>query len=375
MPPVKSVALNAMFLAPGDSGGPETYLRELVRALAGEYPNLRMTLLTTRSGARALADDGFGDLAELHGLPAEEYRRFRRQWSEQLLVQVHARRAGADLLHSLASTGPVLTPGLPSVVTLHDVTFMHIRTFGRVTTWGMTQVVTRAARDADALLAISAAARDDICATLGLDPSRFTVVPHGMEAVPRTEPADERTVRNRLRLPDGRILLCVAALRPHKNQELLIRALPGLPADVTLVLVGRHEPYADRLRELASGAGVTDRVRLAGYVSDAELERLWALAAAAAFPTRAEGFGLPILEAMARGVPVACSDIPVLREVGGDVPAYFDPADARSAATAIGTMLEDGGRGPRGIERAARFSWAEAARGTMEAYERACQRA
>ena len=154
---VKSVALNAMYLSPGDSGGPETYLRELVGALAGEYPALRIVVLTTRAGESALRTDGFAELAELRALPADEYQRLRRQFSEQLLVQFHARRERVDLLHSLGSTGPARTPGLRSVVTLHDVTFMHTETFGRVTTWGMTQVVKRAARDADSLIAVSAA--------------------------------------------------------------------------------------------------------------------------------------------------------------------------------------------------------------------------
>ena len=135
---VESVALNAMFLAPGDSGGPETYLRQLARALAAEYPGLRVTLLTTRSGARALAADGFGEFVWLRSLPAEEYRRLRRQFAEQLLVQVHAHRSGADLLHNIAGTGPICSPRLRSVATLHDVTFLHTPTFGRVTTWGMT---------------------------------------------------------------------------------------------------------------------------------------------------------------------------------------------------------------------------------------------
>ena len=370
-PPVQSVALNAMFLAPGDSGGPETYLRELVRALATEYPGLRMSVLTTGAGERSLRADGFGELAALHALPAEEYRRMRRQFAEQVLVQVHARRAGVDLLHSLASTGPVRTPGLRSVVTLHDATFMHTPTFGRVTTWGMTQVVKRAATDADALIAVSEAARDEICAALGLDPGRFTVVPHGVGAVPRAEPAPEASVRERLGLGDGPIVMCVAAVRPHKNQELLVRALPHLPDDVTVVLAGRHEGYDQQLRAVAAELGVTERLRLAGYLPDDELERLWLLAGCAAFPTRAEGFGLPVLEAMARRVPVACSDIPVLREVGGDVPEYFDHADPAAAAAAILAALGDGERGRRGVERAGRFSWADAARRTMAAYERA----
>jgi glycosyltransferase involved in cell wall biosynthesis len=365
------VAFNAMFLAPGDSGGPETYLRELVRALAGEYPDLRMTVLTTGAGHRALSADGFNEVANVRALPAEEYRRLRRQFAEQLLVQVHARRARAQVLHSLASTGPILTPGLPSVVTLHDVTFMHIPTFGRATTWGMGQVMARAARDADALIAVSAAARDEISRTLGIDPERFTVVPHGVGSPRSSEATPERELRERLRLDDRRIVLCVAAVRPHKNQELLIRALPELAGDVVLVLAGRQEPYAEGLGTLASELGVAARVRLAGYLSDDDLEGLWAMADCAAFPTRAEGFGLPVLEAMARGVPVACSDIPVLREVGADVPLYFDPADPASAATAVNALLGDGERARRGVDRAAGFSWAEAARGTMDAYERA----
>jgi glycosyltransferase involved in cell wall biosynthesis len=99
------------------------------------------------------------------------------------------------------------------------------------------------------------------------------------------------------------------------------------------------------------------------------------MAACAVFPTLAEGFGLPVLEAMARGVPVACSDLAVLREIGADVPLYFDPASAEGAAHAVAVVLDDPARGRAGIEHAKRFSWAEAARGTMGAYERALSQA
>jgi glycosyltransferase involved in cell wall biosynthesis len=369
---VDSVALNALWLAPGDSGGPETYMRELVRALANEYPGLRMVLYTTGSGERALAADGFGDLVDLRALPVEEYARVRRQVSEQLMLPIAARRAGVQLLHSLASTAPIRSFGLPTAITLHDVTFMHIATFGRVTTWGMSQVVGRAARHADALIAVSAAARDDICATLEIDPARFTVVPHGMTAGPRAEPGDEDKLRTRLGLaPSRRVVLCVAAVRPHKNQELLVRAIPHLPEDVDVVLAGRREPYAETVDRAASELGVGDRLHAPGYLADDDLERLWSIASCAAFPTRAEGFGMPVLEALSRGVPVACSDIPVLREVGGNVPRYFDPADPRAAAAAVTAALDDSERGTAGIAHAGRFSWAEAARGTMDAYERA----
>lgn len=371
---MNSVALNALWLAPGDSGGPETYLRELTRALATEYPRLRIVVFTTTSGRAALAADGYGEVADLRALPVEEYRRVRRQVSEQLLLPIAARRAGVQLLHNLASTAPIRTFGLPSITTLHDVTFMHIETFGRVTTWGMTQVIGRAGHNADALIAGSAAARDDICATLGLDPAAFTVVPHGVTPDATAAPADERDLRRRLELRDGqRVALCVAAVRPHKNQELLVRALPSLPDDVVVVLAGRREPYADQVERTARELGVADRLRLPGYLSDAELEALWRLADCAVFPTRSEGFGLPVLEAMARSLPVACSDIPVLREVGGELPRYFDPADPAAAARAISAAAapESAERARAGVEHAGRFSWAESARGTMAAYERA----
>jgi glycosyltransferase involved in cell wall biosynthesis len=116
-------------------------------------------------------------------------------------------------------------------------------------------------------------------------------------------------------------------------------------------------------------------VRLPGYVPDAELEGLWRVASCAAFPTRAEGFGLPVLEAMRRGMPVACSGIDVLREVAGEAALFFDPDDVAGAAAAIAEALERAGElGPAGRERAAGYSWEGAARATFEVYERAVAR-
>ncbi len=120
---------------------------------------------------------------------------------------------------------------------------------------------------------------------------------------------------------------------------------------------------------------MSERVRFLGYLPDRELEGLWRLAACAAFPTLGEGFGLPVIEAMARGVPVACSDLPVLREVGGEVPHYFPPSDARAAAAAIEAAWADEAARAAGLERAERFSWAAAARGTLDAYGRALEAA
>jgi glycosyltransferase involved in cell wall biosynthesis len=226
-------------------------------------------------------------------------------------------------------------------------------------------------RRADAPLTGSAAARDEICATLGLDAARFVVVPHGAGRPPSGPVTAEDEIRRSHRLEGTRVVLCVGAKRPHKNQEVLLRALPLLPEDVAVVLVGHPESYDAELRTLATELSVADRVRFLDYVPDRDLEALWRIAGCAAFPTLGEGFGLPVLEAMQRGVSVACSDIPVLREVGGELPFYFDPRDERNAAAAISSALQDRSRTEAGRTHAATFTWERAARGTFEAYERA----
>jgi glycosyltransferase involved in cell wall biosynthesis len=370
-PHPRHVGLNALFLEPGRSAGTETYLRGLVPALAAEFPGTRFTVVTTRKGAAALHDDGWTEFCSIVQLPSDEGQRIRRLAAEQVRFPVLARARGWDVVHSLASVAPVFT-ATPAVITLHDATFFHMRTFSAVTTAGMRLIVRAAARRADALIAISAAGRDDVAATLGIPAAAIPVVHLGAGRPPGVPPEPEDRVRARRGLPPaGRIVLCVAAIRPHKNQELLVRALPLLDDDVTLVLCGHPEPYAAELERLAAELGLGARVRITGYVDDAELETLWQLAGCAAFPTLAEGFGLPLVEAMRRGVPVACSDIPVLREVGGDVPRYFDPRDAADAAATVRTALDSAHDGRAAAAQAARFSWQETARGTFEAYERA----
>jgi glycosyltransferase involved in cell wall biosynthesis len=259
------------------------------------------------------------------------------------------------------------------VVTLHDVNVFHHRTFSLATTLAMRTIIRSVAARAQALVTGTAVARDDIVATLGVPPSRIVVAHHGAGRPPDVAPLDAAVVRERRGLPDGaRIVFCLAAMRPHKNQALLIRALPSLPSDVVLVLAGHPEAYVEELRALASSLGVDGRVRIAGYVDDAELEGLWGLAACAAFPTLGEGFGLPVVEALARGVPVACSDLPVLREVSGGLAEMFDPADPASCAAAVGRALDGAARArSEGPAWAGRFTWEAAAERTFEAYERA----
>jgi glycosyltransferase involved in cell wall biosynthesis len=364
----RHVWLNALYLDPGVSGGPETYLRGLAPALAEQFPELQLTIATTPSGAAALRADGWERFAALREFPCEDGQRIRRQWAEQVLLPLAARGADAQIVHSLASVAPVYA-GARAVVTLHDVTFLVRSTFGRLTTWGMGLLVKAASRRADALISGTAAARDEICSVLHLDPARFTVVHHGHEPSRPRQPTPAGTLRERYALEEQRVVLCVAAKRPHKNQELLVRALASLDPDTVVVLAGHVEPYETELRALAEQLGVSPRVRFVDYVSDADLEGLWQLASCAAFPTLGEGFGIPVIEALAHGVAVAASDIAVLREIGGELPYYFDPHDPADAARAIRLALADTQAAVLGPPYAARFSWSSAARATHGVYE------
>jgi glycosyltransferase involved in cell wall biosynthesis len=301
-------------------------------------------------------------------LNCDDNEPLRRTLVEQAQLPGLARERGWDLLHSLANRGPARA-GTVHVLTVLDVIFFHHRTMGLVSTYGMRWAVRAAAKRADALITISEAAADDIAATLGIERSRITAAPLGARAPAGGVSPD--AARERLGLAGARVVLCVAAKRPHKNQQLLVRALELLPQDVSLVIAGHDEGYGAHLTELADRLGVAARVSQLGYIPDAELEELWALADCAAFPTRAEGFGLPVLEAMQRAVPVVCSDIAVLREVAGDAARFFDPDDPAAAAAAITSALDDRAAAERGRERAAAFTWERTARATVDVYERA----
>ena len=362
------IGLAALFLDPGVSGGAETYLRNLVPALVSLRPDLRFELATTRRGAAALAAEPWAEEVTLLRLPCDDDQAIRRTLWEAAGLSAMARRRGWRLMHSLSNRGPRTMP-CAHVITIHDVIFFHHATMGWISDRGMRWVVRRAGRGADAVIAVSEVAADDIALTLGIDRQRVTPIAHGAGRTAAGGPPVEGAAA-RYGLTGGRVVLCVAAKRPHKNQALLVEALARLPGDVVLVLAGHDEGYGVELESRARAAGVWDRVRLLEYVPDDELEALWSLAACAAFPTRAEGFGLPVLEAMQRGVPVACSDIPVLRQVAGDAARYFDPHSAGEAADAISACLDDPGTATRGRERAAQFSWTRSAEETLAVYER-----
>jgi glycosyltransferase involved in cell wall biosynthesis len=290
------------------------------------------------------------------------------------MVPASAARKRLDVVHGLANVVPLVAPGVATVVTLLDLIWLrHPETMTARETLGMKLLAIPSARTADRVLAISAAARDDMVATLGLDSKRVGVTPLAVRhdaSAPRT---GEAVLRAQLRLGARPVVLCVSQKRSHKNLARLIEAIPQL--DVTLVLPGSATEHEEELRRLAADLGVAGRVVFPSWLEQEQLEGLYALAACFVLPSFEEGFGLPVLEAMARGTPVCCSATSSLPEVAGDAALLFDPASTEAIRDAIDRVLADrelaARLAARGLERAAAFTWRRTAEATVAAYQHA----
>jgi len=358
------VGLDLLFLVPGETGGRETYARELMRGLAAERPDLELTALVNRE--TAAAGPGFwSETARVVEVASSGVG--RGSWALGELWKLPRAARGLDVLHSVANFGPLHGGGGARVLTVHDVLWKRmpeaVSTGMRL---GTNVLVTGAARRADRVITVSHASAADIARELRLPEGRVAVVPNGVTPPPATPPAPADAGQGTRPLA-----LSVASDLPHKNLAALIDGLALVPADARPVLAfAGHGTDTGALRARAAERGVLDDVRLLGAVDPERLEALYAAAALVVTATRFEGFGLPVLEAMARGVPVACSDLPVLREVAGDAAVFLDPGGPGTIATAIATALREADRlRTAGRERAERFSWAAAARATAEVYE------
>ena len=373
------VGLNLVFLVPGEQGGMEVYARELLRALPAERPDLRITAFVNRE-ARAAGGEWDEFASAVVEVPV--FARSRVQWvrGEQQLLPGLARRAGIDVLHSLASTAPA-RGRFRRVVTIHDLLYRVVPDahFG-ILGLGMRVLIPTAAHRSHRVIVDSQSTRSDVRRFLHVPDRKLDVVPLGVGTTTAGEPEPAGMLRARHALGARPVALSVSAKRPHKNLVRLLEALAAIPAERRPVLVvpGYPTPYEATLRERAEQLGIGADVRLLDWVSGPELEGLYALADVFVFPSLYEGFGLPVLEAMRRGVPVACSDRSSLPEVAGDAALLFDPGDARAITAAIERVLADPAEAERlrtaGRAQARRFTWAATARATAASYDRAMTR-
>ena len=278
------------------------------------------------------------------------------------------RQHKADLYHSPYYLMP-FRPNTPTVVTIYDGIAFHYpeylstraRLLFRFAHW-------LAIRAADALIAISEATKRDLVRYFNPQKPIY-VTP--LAAAPHFRPTDSAEIRRKFHLPD-QYLLYFGSNKPHKNIVTLIRAVAKLPDAPLLVVAGAWLPAHPEAKIEVERLGLADRVRFLGRIDSADVAPLYSGATAFIFPTRYEGFGLPVIEAMACGTAVACGKVWSLPEVGREAVAYFDPNSAESIAHTIDLLLQNNAHRhdlvQRGLQQAARFSWERTAQQTLTIY-------
>ena len=365
-----------------------TYIQQMVPALvevgAGHEFHV---LLSGRSQQALIGALPRGARPLVADIPGEGI--LRRLWYEQVMLRRELRRRRFDLLLTVADVGMVRAP-CPHVAMARNpniyaplwsaVGGRHRRMLlaYRLTRQPLAYLTLRAA---DRVVFVSEAFQQEVLRTLRLDPRRARIVHHGVaEAFRRDESRAEGVAGVASALGGRAYLLAVSTIAPHKNYETLIDAFATVTQDdacrgVDLAIAGgvSYPAVFDALRERARALGVGERIHFLGRVSYEQLPGLYRRARAFIFPSRLETFGHPLVEAMASGVPVIASSLPVCREICGAAALYFDPARPQDLADHVIALLSDAGLRTRlragGIARAAEFSWGHAARAMVGIFE------
>ncbi|MCA1641911.1 MAG: glycosyltransferase family 4 protein [Acidobacteria bacterium] len=355
--------------------GNETYVANLVEALAEVDTSNRYTLYVTKPAAVKRFSGRWPNFEVRRTLPHTPLVRIPVTLSAEL------RRRPVDVLH-VQFTAPPFAP-CPVVATIHDLAFEHLpATFKRRSWMQLRLTVRRTARRAAQIITVSEYSKRDIVETYGVEPRRVTVT-HEAAAEHFRPVTDERELRRVRQLYgiEGDYILAVGSVQPRKNLARLVgaysdlrrqRAQAKLPR---LVVVGKLAWLYEETLRAVEECGVGDAVTFTGYVPEGDLPALYSGALCFAYPSFFEGFGLPPLEAMRCGAPVLVGDRTSLPEVVGDAGLLVDPFDTAAISAALARVIDDAGLRQqlreRGLARSAQFDWRETARRTLEVYQRA----
>jgi alpha-1,3-rhamnosyl/mannosyltransferase len=375
----RRVGVNLLWLVPGVVGGSEEYGVRLLEAFADRgrgRPDLDVRLFVNRRTV-----DAHPGLVERYATtvaPLDGRSRPLRIAAESTWLAAEVRRQAIDVVHHLGGTMPPLRTA-PGIVTVHDLQpFTRPEGFSVTKRTYLRLTVGPSVRRARWVTSLSAWVRDDVVARCGVDPARTVVIPPGVEARAPVDPTAVAGLRRRLGLGDRPFVLYPGITYTHKNHRTLVRALAvlrdrGAPVPVAVFPGGSGDAEGE-LRAEVDRLGLADVVCRPGRLPEDELWLLYDAAAALAFPSRYEGFGLPVLEAMSVGCPVLAGHVCALPEVvdGGGV--LLDPDDPVAWADAIGRVVADPAwraqLAARGRQRAATFTWDRAADQLDELYRR-----
>ncbi len=372
----RQLGINALLLAVDDtyrSAGVSTYIGQLLHQLPAVATDFELTAFVNRQLGQTWAG------LTLRRPPWSTNRPWARiVWEQTGLVRM-ARQARLDLLHGTVYANPLLAP-CPTVVTVHDLSFVHypatVRRFNRL----YLRLVTRlTARRAARVIADSESTRRELLAWLALPAERVVAVPIAADERFMPAPAAAVEVFRRERGLPPRFMLFVGTLEPRKNLVRLVDAYAACQAQQAdappLVIAGGRGWYYDEIFARVHAHGLQNRVLFPGFVPAAELPWWYRAAEVFVYPSVYEGFGLPVVEAMASGTAVITSNTSSLPEVAGDAAILVDPYDVEALAGAMAQLSNDPdlrrALSAAGVRQAAKFSWRRCAAETVEVYRAA----
>ena len=366
------VGINALFLLPGKVGGSEIYIRNLVRFLARSGGNNTYVVFINRESSGVFDDAGPG--MEIVACPIQASNRPLRVIWEQVVLPFQVFRHKIDILFSAGMTAPFVCP-VPSVLAIFDL--QHVlqpHNFPRGYLLLLKTIIYLSAKSANGIVTISQKVREDVVKFYRIPPRDIAVtylaVDHG-SFFPR-EAKEVETVRAKYGLPE-RFILYAAASLPHKNHARLLEALRILKEKgerTKLVLIGARDKGYDVIAEMINKMGLQHDIVFTGWLPFEDIPPIYCASDAFVFPSLNEGFGIPVIEAMACGVPVVCSDVEPLPEIAGDAAHFIDPYNPVSIAEGISTVMNDQDLRrdliEKGFRRAAAFTWEQTARKTLD---------
>ncbi len=371
------VGVNLLWLVPGVVGGSEEYATRTLRAL-GDHRPADIDLVLFGRGALFAAHPELAGVGECVSLPIPGGHRVLRVAAESSWLRRQVRRSRLDIVHHVGGRRPRLGGPSATLVTVHDLQPLdHPENFGLVKRTYLARAIPASVHSATVVIAVSEYVRRQIVDRFGIDPDRVVTVSSGVDGAVADRSRDAELPPRVQALVDRGVpyLIYPAVTHPHKDHDTLLAALARLREqgrEVALVLTGGVGAADEHVTRRIAELDLDDRVLRLGRVPRAQLDRLMAAAEALAFPSRFEGFGIPILEAMALGCPVIAADATAVPDVVGDAGVRVRPGDVGAWTQAIADRLD--GHPPRvdqarrGRARAALFTWEGSARQLEAAY-------
>lgn len=365
------IGINALLLSAGSNyrrTGVSRYIESLLMHLGDEAGSDELIAYVDRSVDRPMPS------VEFRRTPIDVQRPPVRIAWELGPLTIQARRDRLDVFHGALHVVP---PGLkcPAAVTIHDLAFMRYPSQVTAKRYHyLKRMIGNAARRSEAVIVPSRATGRDVTELMGVNPDKITVIPLGVGPEFRPASPDEISrVRQRYGL-STQYVLALGTIEPRKNLPRLITAMSHLQAEIEedLVVAGPTGWLTDEVEQAIARSGLGGRIKRPGYIEDGDLVPLYSGATVVAMPSLYEGFGLPVLEAMATGAAVVTSNVSSLPEVAGEGAVLVDPLSVESIAAGIRSLVEDTAMRAKltecAMERARQFTWSRTARETMAVY-------